>query len=225
MCGRFTQQYTWKEIHDMYRLTADRAPSNMRPRYNICPTTKVDTVRLVEGVRAFESMRWGLVPSFWKKTLKEVPATFNARVETVKEKPMFRSAYKRNRCLIPASGYYEWHAVGKEKQPYYFTRRDGKVMTIAGLWEQWHAPGEEPIRSCTMIVGEPNAYVADIHDRMPMILEPDQFDGWLNGQAGVEILKPAAEELLNKHPVSKRVNSSRTDGDDPTLIEEVEIAQ
>src|ERR1035437_5841766 len=117
MCGRFTRQYTWREIWELYQLTSPA--SNVQPRYNICPTTIVDAVMERDGKRVLEPMRWGLVPSWWKKSLKELKlATFNARAETIMDKPFFRSAFKRTRCLIPASGYFEWQTIGKEKQPY-----------------------------------------------------------------------------------------------------------
>jgi putative SOS response-associated peptidase YedK len=168
-------------------------------------------------------MRWGLIPAWWSKSLKELRlATFNARAETVAEKPFFRSSFKRKRCLVPATGYYEWHTEGKEKQPYYFTRRDGQTITIAGLWDEWKNPEtKKPLLSCTMIIGPANKFVSQIHERMPVILTPDQFEPWLSREAGLEILKPAAECLLVKHPVSKRVSSSRTPDDDATLIEPI----
>jgi putative SOS response-associated peptidase YedK len=155
-------------------------------------------------------------------------ATFNARAETVAEKPFFRSAFKHTRCLIPASGYYEWQTVGKEKQPYYFTRRDGQVLTIAGLYSEWTNPEtNKPQYSCTMIITEPNEFVAGVHDRMPAILEEKQFDAWLDDSAVpaslVKMLKPAGERVLACHPVSKRVNSSRADGDDATLIDKIDF--
>ena len=132
--------YTWRELVALYRLT-DPPPSNLQPRYNICPTTTIDAVIERDGKRELAQMRWGLVPSWWNKPLKELRlATFNARAETVAEKPFFHSAFKHTRCLIPASGYYEWRTVGKEKQPYYFTRRDGQIITIAGLWSEWKSP-------------------------------------------------------------------------------------
>jgi putative SOS response-associated peptidase YedK len=168
-----------------------------------------------------------LVPSWWNKPLKELRlATFNARAETVAEKPFFRSAFKHMRCLIPASGYYEWQTVGKEKQPFYFTRRNGQPLTIAGLWAEWTNPETgKPQNSCTMIITEPNKFVAGIHDRMPVILEEKQFEPWLDDSAIpaslVKMLKPAGERRLACHAVSKRVNCSRADGDDATLIEHV----
>ena len=220
--------YTWRELVKLYRLTDPSPPSNLQPRYNICPTTTIDAVIERDSKRVLEQMRWGLVPSWWNKLLKELRlATFNARAETVAEKPLFRSSFKRTRCLIPASGYYE-HTVRKEKQPYYFTRRDGQVLTIAGLWSEWTNPETgKSQKSCTMIITEPNKFVAGVHDRMPVILEEKQFDAWLDDSAVpaslVKMLKPAGERILACQPVSKRVNSSRADGDDATLIEKVDI--
>ena len=152
-------------------------------------------------------------------------ATFNARAETVKAKPFFRDAFKRSRCLIPVSGYYEWQNTQGGKQPWYFTARDGSpALTVAGLWDEWkNRETGEPLRSCTMIITEPNDFVAAVHDRMPVLLTEQQFQPWLTGEAGLEYLKPAPNDLLQKWPVSKRVNSSRADGDDLTLIEKVEL--
>ncbi|HTE76067.1 MAG TPA: SOS response-associated peptidase [Xanthobacteraceae bacterium] len=153
-------------------------------------------------------------------------ATFNARAETVTEKPFFREAFKRTRCLIPVSGYYEWQDTPSGKQPYYFTARDGSpALTIAGLWDEWRdRESGETLRSCTMIITEPNKFVAEVHDRMPVLLAEEGFEPWLSGKAGLELLKPAPDDLLQKWPVSKRVNSSRASDDDPTLIEEITMA-
>jgi putative SOS response-associated peptidase YedK len=170
-------------------------------------------------------MRWGLVPSWWSKPLKEMRmATFNARAETVAEKPMFRDAFKKQRCLIPASGCYEWQDTPSGKQPYYFTRRDGQVMTIAGLWSNWKdkTTGED-FKSCTMVITEPNKFVADVHDRMPVILEARDFEQWEpgDGKEASALMRPAGEDMLQKWPVSKRVNSSRASDEDATLIEKI----
>jgi putative SOS response-associated peptidase YedK len=135
MCGRFTQSYTWRELVELYRLT--QPALNLRPRYNIAPTTAISVVRPTEGGLELVSMRWGLIPGWWKKTAKEVPSTFNAQAETVAQKPMFRSAFKRNRCIVPASGYYEWSAIEGGKQPYFISAADGGVLSIAGLWDEW----------------------------------------------------------------------------------------
>jgi putative SOS response-associated peptidase YedK len=224
MCGRATYKLTWEEIVALYRLTLGPAPHNFQPRFNVCPTTTIDTIVSNDGTRALERMRWGLVPGWWKKPLKELKlATFNARAETVDEKPMFRSAFKRKRCLIPVSGYYEWQDTPGGKQPWYFTARDGSpALTIAGLWDEWTNPETgKPLKSCTMIITEPNKFVAEVHDRMPVLLTEKQFDPWLTGEAGVESLKPAPNNFLQKWPVSKRVNSSRADDNDATLIEKI----
>jgi putative SOS response-associated peptidase YedK len=223
MCGRFTYRYTWSEIHTLYRLTTP--PANLQPRYNICPTTPINTVVAQDGKNGLVPMRWGLIPSWWKKRAKDVPATFNARAESVAEKPMFRSAFKQRRCLIPASGYYEWQDTPGGKQPYYFTRRDDLPITIAGLWDEWKdIETGERVKSCTMIITDANDFVRKIHDRMPVILEREQFGAWLTGEAGSELLRPAADDVLQKWPVSKRVNSSRTSDEDATLTDPIELA-
>jgi putative SOS response-associated peptidase YedK len=150
--------------------------------------------------------------------------TFNARAKTVETKPFFRDAFKRTRCLIPASGYYEWKNTPHGKQPYYFSRADGEPMTFAGLWDEWkdRATGEK-LNSCTMIITEPNEIAVDIHDRMPVILESADFDAWLR-DGGTTLLNPAPNYVLQRWPVSRHVNSSKADTDDPTLIEKVELA-
>jgi len=135
VCGRFTQSYTWRELVGLYRLT--QPARNLRPRYNIAPTTAIDVVKLADAGRELVPMRRDLIPGWWKKTAKEVPSTFNARAETVAEKPMFRSAFKRARCIVPAPGYYEWRTVEGGKQPYFMSAADDEVLSIAGLWDQW----------------------------------------------------------------------------------------
>jgi len=169
MCGRFTQSYTWRELVELYRLT--QPARNLRPRYNIAPTTAIDVLRLAETGPELVPMRSGLIPGWWKKTAKEVPSTFNARAETVAQKPMFRSAFKRTRCIVPASGYYEWRAVEGGKQPYFISATDGGVLSIAGLWDEWRDPEtSEPVLSATLIVTAANDFTRAIHDRMPVLL-------------------------------------------------------
>jgi putative SOS response-associated peptidase YedK len=226
VCGRFTVKMTWAEIVALYKLTADRPPHNFPPRYNVCPTDPVDTIVTADGKRELVSMRWGLVPRWWSKPIKELrAATFNARAETVETKPFFRDAFKRTRCLIPVSGYYEWLDTPRGKQPWYFTARDGSpALTVAGLWdERKDRQTGERLKSCTMIITERNAFVADIHDRMPALLAEKDFEPWLSGEAGVELLKPAADDLLERWPVSNRVNSSKAPADDPTLIDRIDL--
>jgi putative SOS response-associated peptidase YedK len=227
MCGRFTNRLTWAEIVALYRLTLHAPPHNLRPRFNGCPTDPIDVVIERDGKRECSRMRWGLVPWWWSKPLRELRmATFNARAETVTTKPVFRDAFKRSRCLIPVSGYYEWQDTPGGKQPWYFTTRDGSpALTIAGIWDQWkNRETGEPLKSCAMIITEPNAFVGEVHDRMPALLAERDFEPWLTGEAGVELLKPAPNDLLQKWPVSKRVNSSRADDNDSTLIDKIELA-
>ena len=181
MCGRFTRNYTWAQIYAMYSLTS--TPSNIQPSFNVCPTDTVDVVVRGDDKRVLVPMRWGLIPGWWKKPLKEMRvATFNARAETIAEKPMFRDSFKHRRCLMPASGCYEWLGAPDGKQPFYFTRADGGVMTIAAIQDAWNDPETgERVRSCAMVIGEPNKLVAEVHDRMPVILEPEDFEQWERG--------------------------------------------
>ena len=222
MCGRFTQRYTWRELVELYRLT--QPARNLEPRYNVAPTTIIDVLRVRDGTREIVPIRWGLVPGWWKKSLKEVPATFNARSDTVAEKPMFRDAFRRSRCIIPASGYYEWQAVNGAKQPYYYSAADCSVLSIAGLWDQWRdRETGEPLLSCTMIVTAANDIAGRVHDRMPVFLAENSFASWLDGSAGAELLRPAPENLLQVWPVSKSVNRSADDNNDPALIERIAL--
>ena len=223
MCGRFTQRYTWAEVHAF--LSVIGAPRNLRPRYNIAPTTEVDVVVDRGQGREILSMRWGLVPVWWSKPLKSVPATFNARAETVAQKPMFRDAFKKRRCVIPASGFFEWTDDAGGKQPHYFSAPDGGVLAFAGLWDRWTDPasGDEML-SCTVIVSGANAWMAPYHDRMPVLLAEADVDAWLKGEAGSEVLRPAAEASLREWPVTKRVNRPGA-ADDPELIEPVVVPE
>jgi len=203
-------------------------PWNFAPSYNVCPTDTVPVIVSNDDGRQLVVMRWGLVPTWWSKPLKDMRMpTFNARAETVAEKPFFRDAFRRSRCLLPASGYYEWLETGDGKQPYYFSRRDGQPLTFAGVYDTWHErAANQQIQSCAMVITEPNNFAAEVHDRMPVILESLDFDRWMNGtpEEAAMLMKPAPEDVLVKRAVSKRVNSSRTPKDDPTLIDEVRLA-
>ena len=178
MCGRFTQFFTWRELVELYRLA--QAARNLRPRYNIAPTTTIDLMQLAEAGPELVPMRWGLIPSWWKRTAKEVLSTFNARAETVATKPMFRTAFKRTRCIVPASGYYEWCAAGSGKQPYFISATNSDVLSIAGLWDEWKDPqAGEMIFSCTLIVTATNDFTRRIHERMPVLLSQHDHNAWL----------------------------------------------
>ena len=223
MCGRFTQSYTWAELHAL--LGPGGVPKNLRARYNVAPTTEVDVVFDRGQGREVATMRWGLVPAWWKKALKEVPSTFNARAETAASKPMFRDAFRKRRCIVPASGFFEWTDDEGGRQPHYFSDADGQILAFAGLWDRWTDPasGEEML-SCTVIVSGANDWMAPYHDRMPVLLGEADFDAWLAGGAGPEVLRPAAEASLREWPVSKRVNRAGA-ADDPALIEPVKLGE
>jgi putative SOS response-associated peptidase YedK len=223
MCGRFARLYTWEELVALYRLTLDQRRSNLQPRYNVCPTTLVDAVVSLDGKRTLEPMRWGLIPYWWSKPLKEMRlATFNARAETVATKPMFPRRLQGQ--TVFDAGVREDTPGGK--QPWYFTRRDGQVMTVAALRATWkdREAGTE-LKSCSMVITKPNKFVGEVHDRMPVILEPKDFELWEHGDTkdAAALMKPADECVLHKIPVSKRVNSSRAPDDDAKLIEKLEI--
>jgi putative SOS response-associated peptidase YedK len=210
MCGRFTQMYTWQELHALYSIH-DRSPdrSNLEPRYNIAPTQEIDILLPLEGSQWMTRARWGLVPAWWKNELSDLPSTFNARAETVAEKPMFRLAFKSRRCVIPASGFYEWSGPKGARRPHYVTRADGRVMSFAGLWDRWQDPesGEQRL-SATIIVGPANDWMSRIHNRMPVILEAEDVSAWLYGPRA-DLLAPPPEDLLQEWGVTPRVNSSR----------------
>jgi putative SOS response-associated peptidase YedK len=221
MCGRFTQLYSWPELVALYRLTMP--PVNLQPSYNICPTDPADVLLPKEsGGLDFVRMRWGLVPYWWSKPLKQVPATFNARSDTVATKPMFRDAFKRRRCVIPMSGFYEWRQMADGKQPFFISGADAPLLSIAGLWDNWkNRETGETIRSCTMIVTEAHPFMSEIHDRMPLFLGQETLHPWLESKAGTEILLPTSAARLRAWPVSRRVNSSKADKEDRTLIEPI----
>jgi putative SOS response-associated peptidase YedK len=221
MCGRYTQVRPWSELVEIYRLAESLSPSNFPARYNIAPTQDVPIVRPIDGdERELILARWGLIP-FWAKDIKIGYRTINARAETVDSKPSFRDAFKRRRCLIAADGFYEWKPLGgRKKQPYYITLPRDRPFAFAGLWEAWKSPEGEKIESCTIIVTAANEQLEPIHDRMPVILEPDQFDAWLDTSSPLDdaraLLQPFDGEMT-AYPVSQRVNNVRND--DPGCIE------
>ena len=148
-------------------MNLTQRPRNLQPRYNIAPTTTIDVVVAGDGDRALVLMRWGLVPSWWKKSLEDVPSTFNARAETVTTKPMFRAAFKSRRCIIPASGVYEWATEAGGKQPHFFSAADGSILAFAGLWERWRDPDtSEDMLSATIIVTAANEWMSMFQDRV-----------------------------------------------------------
>lgn len=213
MCGRYVLATTYADLSALFGALPDAPP----PRYNISPTQDIMTVATVDGVRTATFRRWGLIPG-WAKDPAIGNKLINARAETVSEKPSFRTAFKRRRCLVPMTGFYEWKRDGATKQPYFITTRD-PLFAVAGLWERWERP-DETIESCTLLTTEANATVGAIHDRMPVILPPETFDLWLDSSSKaeqlVEVLVPYPDDEILMHPVSRRVNSPREQG--PELI-------
>jgi putative SOS response-associated peptidase YedK len=218
MCGRFTQHLSWEALHRLADLIGQ--PRNLAPRYNIAPTTRVEVIRPAGGCDELVPMRWGLVPSWWKKPLNELPSTFNARAETVVEKPMFRSAFKSRRCVIPASGFYEWIGKPGAKTPHYFSAQSGAPLAFARLWETWRDPeSDAAVDSATIIVGPANDWMSHFHDRMPVILEWRDANAWMAGGDPDPLLRPPPEDALQEWTVSPRVNRSGAGDGDPALIE------
>ena len=214
MCGRFALYSDPFALAK--RFQAEALPA-LRPRYNVAPTQNIPIVRAEEGKRRFALARWGLIPH-WAKDTKIGYHTINARAETVAEKPAFRNAFKRRRCLIPADGFYEWQAIpgSKVKQPWFIVLRDREPMAFAGLWEQWRSPEGEELESCSIIVTDANELMQPIHERMPVILAPGDWNAWLetdNKDAGglQNLLKPYSAEDMAAWPVSMKVNSPRND--------------
>jgi len=230
MCGRFTLRTPTNLLVQQFLL--DSAPA-LPPRYNIAPTQQIAAVRKTsdDPQRHLVLLHWGLIPS-WADDAKIGSRMINARGETVAEKPAFRAAFKRRRCLVPADGYYEWKkpAGGKgksnsggKKQPYYITMADDRPFAFAGLWEYWEgASAEGPIESCTIITTDANQRTAEIHDRMPVILHEDDYELWLDPELQekkplLPLLKPYASDEMQATPVSTHVNNPRND--DPRCIE------
>lgn len=223
MCGRLALQHGGAEISD--RFNARQLVLQLEPRFNVAPAQQIAVVAVNrDGERELGLMKWGLVPR-WAKDPAIGNRLINARAETVAEKPAFRQAFQRRRCLIPADGFYEWRKLdgeGRKKQPYFIRRKDGGLFALAGLWERWQPEGEgEPLRTCVVITTTPNELMAPLHDRMPVILSREAEDIWLDGRAPLELLPsllvPCPDQELEAYPVSTRVN--RPGYDDPDCIE------
>lgn len=217
MCGRYTLFLDPETLQEEFNLTA--IPDDYQPRYNIAPSTPVLAVANRPEMRA-EWMRWGLIPS-WAKDPSIGNKLINARGETLLEKPSFRNAFQRRRCLILSNGFYEWKkGEGKEPStPFFITRKDQRPFAFAGLWEFWKSPEAEEVLSCTIITTSPNELVAPIHNRMPVILPKESIPAWLSaGPADrlVDLLKPLPADQMTAWTVSRRVNIP--DFDSPELV-------
>ena len=216
MCGRFAFYSPHEAVARLFGV-AD-APE-IEPRYNIAPTQFVAAVRETGGPREVAMLYWGLVPS-WAKEKSIGARMINARSETLAEKPSFRNAYKRRRCLVLADGYYEWQRSGAIKQPYFISFAAGEPFGMAGLWERWRDPGSgEPLESCCIVTTSPAPAVAHVHDRMPVIITPDAYAEWLDPDNAAtdrlaRLLVPCEARGLQARPVSRRVNDARNQGAD-----------
>jgi putative SOS response-associated peptidase YedK len=216
VCGRFTLRAPASVLAEQFAVY-DVSP--IGPRFNVAPTQPVAAVRLApppgDAQRQLVALRWGLIPG-WAKDAAIGNRMINARAETVAEKPAYRSSFRRRRCLILADGFYEWQKTGGQKQPYFIHMCDDRPFAFAGLWEAWHGPDDCPIESCALITTEPNDLVGPIHNRMPVILRPEDHDLWLDASIQQPerlqpLLRPYPPEEMDAYPVTTFVNSPAND--------------
>ncbi len=227
MCGRFRLSRRKQVIEEYF----GSAPwdDDWLPRYNIAPTQQIPVVRQhpKEPVRQISTMRWGLIPA-WAKDTSGAARMINARSETAHTLPAFREAMRFRRCLVPADGFYEWQRRGSAKQPFCFEVGDGGLFAFAGLWERWRDPSGQWVKSCSILTTTPNAVTSAVHDRMPVILDPESYDLWLDpGMTDVqvisELLTPYDARLMRAYPVSTRIN--HVANDDVECSQPVEVAE
>jgi putative SOS response-associated peptidase YedK len=215
MCGRYRLSRRKQLLEEQF--TTDPWADDWEPRYNIAPTQPVPVIRQdpKQPVRRLSLVRWGLIPP-WAKDTSGAAGMINARSETAATKPAFRDALRLRRCLIPADGFYEWQRTGKAKQPFCFEVQDGQLFAFAGLWDRWRDPSGNTLETCSILTTTPNDLTAPIHDRMPVILDPDGYDLWLDpGMRDVsvasELLKPYDARQMCCYPVSIRINHVAND--------------
>ncbi|MCP3857116.1 MAG: SOS response-associated peptidase [Actinomycetia bacterium] len=231
MCGRFVSTSPPDEVARYFgadEVTEKALDPSSGPNFNTAPTTQILVVRDRGDHRQVDRVRWGLVPS-WAKDEKIGNRMINARSETVAEKNAYRRAYRKRRCIVPADAFYEWEKIEgrKAKQPWLIRRPDREPFAFAGLWEAWYGPKDgdkldEPVISCTILTTEANNAMAEIHDRMPVIVAPAAWDTWLSAEVDdLEVLDsllvPAPDALIERHPISTAVNNVRNNG--PELVE------
>jgi len=228
MCGRFVAATDADGLARFF-VVDERRDEGLEPSWNVAPTQRVPTVVEHEGVRALTAFRWGLVPH-WADDPRIGNKMINARAETAARKPAFRDAVRRRRCLIPADGFYEWQQrADGSKVPHFVHRRDGDPMAFAGLWAVWREPeapeDAEPLRTCTIVTTEAGPDLAALHERQPVVLEPGAWGAWLDrgvreAEQVQDLLGPSAPGTLTAYPVSREVNTPRTNH--PRLLERVE---
>ncbi|MEC9072792.1 MAG: SOS response-associated peptidase [Myxococcota bacterium] len=212
MCGRFGLGIDGEELAELLQLELSlEEGQRLTPRYNIAPSQEAAVVRLDRaGRRRLHLIQWGLLPS-WSRDRNIASKLINARSETAGEKPSFREALQRRRCLVPTDGFYEWKREGEDKRPHHIGRKDGGLLCFAGLWERWTDPqAQRSIDSFTILTTTPNQMMSELHHRMPVILDPSTYDRWLDRRYGIEevaeLMKPCPDDLLTNWPVSNRVN-------------------
>ncbi len=226
MCGRYRLSRRKQLVEEYFDSAGEE---DWTPRYNVAPTQAVPIIRQnpKEPVRELLLVRWGLIP-WWAKDPSGAAGMINARSETAAEKPAFRDAMKFRRCLIPADGFYEWAKTGKAKQPYFLEVNQGELFAFAGIWERWKNPGGQILETCSILTTTPNAVTSALHDRMPVILGPDNYDLWLDPgmkdvAAASEILRPYSAHLMRRYAVSNRVNHAAHDDETCSMpIEPIE---
>jgi putative SOS response-associated peptidase YedK len=227
MCGRYRLSRRKQIIEEHFDAVSGE--EDWSPRFNVAPTQPVPVIRQhpKEPIRQLSLMRWGLIPS-WAKDSSVAASMINARGETAVTKPAFRDALKSRRCLIPADGFYEWVRAGKTKQPYCFEVNAGELFAFAGLWDRWKDRSGNSIETCSILTTTPNTVTAAVHDRMPVILDPDAYDVWLdpgmtNVGAASALLMPYDAQLMRCYPVSTRIN--HVANDDEACSAPVQIAE
>ncbi len=219
MCGRFTQERPASELAEIF--AAEPLRDDPGAHFNVAPTDEATVVVQREDRRAVTGYRWGLIPH-WATDAKVGSRMFNARAETLTTSPAFRDAFRRKRCLVPVDSFYEWKREGTIRQPYRVVRRDGRPLALAGLWAGWHDPATQTVRrTFTIVTTSPNKALADLHDRMPVIVPQDAWDRWLDPTPPdpaelLGLLLPTDEVELEIYPVERLVNDVRRDG--PELI-------
>lgn len=212
MCGRYVLKTPVKVLASHFGLDEGETA----PRYNISPGTEIPVIRhSPEGKRVMHLLRWGLVPH-WARDPTIGAKLSNARGETVAEKPSFRDAFKRRRCLVPADGFYEWKAEGRIKQPYYLSKKSGEPFALGGVRESWRALDGSILRTCCLITTGPNDIMLPVHDRMPVIVSPADHDAWLTGEPtdALELVRPFTADVMQTWAVNTRVSTSVEDGAD-----------
>lgn len=225
MCGRYALTTPADVLAKLLEITSGGALAGYAARYNLAPTQPAPVVRLVRdgSHRSLDMLRWGLVP-FWADDPSIGSRMINARAESVADKPAFRRPFERRRCIVPADGFFEWRKLADRKQPYFIHRCDGAPTLFAGLWDRWRDDdAAEPLDTFTIITTRANEQLATLHDRMPVVLEPEDAEPWLDVEdpgRGRSLLRPAAPGVLAMHPVGTRVN--KPEHDDPEILERIE---